>query len=142
MTLPNRAFALAGTSQGHLDDHSKIFTCPSTFGRLSNKGIDWAIFGYNRDPLTRLDYPDTQNAEESHFGHFRDFQHHRRSTGSLLRGSRRCRSATRSAITRRWSRRRRWHRQPKSATSSATAPRPGNRTSSDCAGAEARPPEQ
>jgi hypothetical protein len=101
MTLPNRAFALAGTSQGHLDDHSKIFTCPSTFGRLSNKGIDWAIFGYNRDPLTRLDYPDTQNADESHFGHFRDFQHHRRSTGSLPRGSRRCRSATRRAITRR-----------------------------------------
>ena len=54
MTLPNRAFALAGTSQGHLDDHTKIFTCPSIFGRLSDKGIDWAIFGYNREPLTRL----------------------------------------------------------------------------------------
>jgi phospholipase C len=74
MTLPNRAFSLAGTSQGHLDDHTKIFTCPSIFGRLSDKGIDWAIFGYNREPLTRLDYPDTQSADESHFGHFRDFQ--------------------------------------------------------------------
>jgi phospholipase C len=73
-TLPNRAFALAGTSQGHLDDQIKVFTCPSIFGRLSDKNIDWAIFGYNRDPLTRLDYPDTQNADESHFGHFRDFQ--------------------------------------------------------------------
>ena len=82
MTLPNRAFAVAGTSQGHLDDHTKIFTCPSIFGRLSDKGIDWAIFGYNREPLTRLDYPDTQNADESHFGHFRDFQE-RASAGTL-----------------------------------------------------------
>jgi phospholipase C len=82
MTLPNRAFAVAATSQGHLDDHTKIFTCPSIFGRLSDKGIDWAIFGYNRDPLTRLDYPDTQNADESHFGHFRDFQE-RASAGTL-----------------------------------------------------------
>jgi hypothetical protein len=68
MTLPNRAFALAGTSQGHLDDHSKIFTCPSIFGRLSNKGIDWAIFGYNRNPLTRLDYPDTQKPTRAILG--------------------------------------------------------------------------
>ena len=82
MTLPNRAFALSGTSQGHLDDHTKIFTCPSIFGRLSDKGIDWAIFGYNREPLARLDYPDTQSADESHFGHFRDFQE-RVSAGTL-----------------------------------------------------------
>jgi phospholipase C len=74
MTMPNRAFAAAGTSQGHLDDHVKVFTCPSIFGRLSDKGIDWAIYGYNRDPLTRQDFPDTQSAGESHFGHFRDFQ--------------------------------------------------------------------
>jgi phospholipase C len=74
MTMPNRAFALAGTSQGHLDDHVKIFTCPSIFGRLSDQNIDWAVFGYNREPLTRHDFPDTQRADESHFGHFRDFQ--------------------------------------------------------------------
>jgi phospholipase C len=74
MTMPNRAFALAATSQGHLDDHVKIFTCPSIFGRLSDKNVDWAIFGYNRDPLTRHDFPDAQDADDSHFGHFRDFQ--------------------------------------------------------------------
>ncbi len=73
-TIPNRAFAAAGTSQGHLDNHVKVFTCPSIFGRLSEKGIDWAIYGYNRDPLTRLDYTDTATADPSHFGHFRDFQ--------------------------------------------------------------------
>lgn len=73
-TIPNRAFACAGTSQGHLDNKVKVFTCPSIFGRLSDKNIDWGIFGYNREPLTRLDFSDTQHAPESHFGHFRDFQ--------------------------------------------------------------------
>lgn len=72
-TIPNRAFAAAATSQGHLDNHVKVFTCPSIFGALSNKNVDWGIYGYNRDPMTRLDYPDTQNAAEGHFGHFRDF---------------------------------------------------------------------
>ena len=73
-TIPNRAFAGAGTSQGHLDNHIKVFTCPSIFGRLEDKAIDWAIYGYNRDPLTRLDFTDTQHQDEKHFGHFRDFQ--------------------------------------------------------------------
>ena len=74
MTMPNRAFVAAATSQGHLDDHTKIFTCPSIFGRLSDKNVDWAIYGYNRDPLTRHDFPDVQSADDSHFGHFRDFE--------------------------------------------------------------------
>jgi phospholipase C len=74
MTMPNRAFANAGTSQGHLDNSVKSFTVPSIFGRLSQKNIDWAIYGYNNAPLTRLDFPDTQSAAETHFGHFRDFQ--------------------------------------------------------------------
>ena len=73
-TIPNRAFAAAGTSQGHLDNHVKIFTCPSIFGRLSDANMDWAIYGYTKDPLTRLDFPDTQHADETHFGHFRDFK--------------------------------------------------------------------
>jgi len=73
-TIPNRAFAGAATSQGHLDNKIKIFTCPSIFGRLSQKNLDWAIYGYNQSPLTRHDFTDTQNADASHFGHFRDFQ--------------------------------------------------------------------
>jgi len=73
-TIPNRAFANAATSQGRLDNNVKVFTCPSIYGRLSDAGIDWAIYGYKRDPLTRLDFPDTQNATNQHFGHFRDFQ--------------------------------------------------------------------
>jgi phospholipase C len=81
-TIPNRAFAAAGTSQGHLDNKVKVFTCPSIFGKLADSHIDWAIFGYNRDPLTRMDFPDTIHADESHFGHFRDFQA-RASAGTL-----------------------------------------------------------
>jgi phospholipase C len=73
-TIPNRAFCAAGTSQGHLDNHVKTFTCPSIFGSLTKANVDWAIYGYNRDPLTRLDFTDTSTAPESHFGHFRDFQ--------------------------------------------------------------------
>jgi phospholipase C len=73
-TIPNRAFAAAGTSQGHLDNKVKLFTVPSIFGRLTDAGIDWSIFGYNAPPLTRHDFPDTLDADESHFGHFRDFQ--------------------------------------------------------------------
>jgi len=73
-TIPNRAFAAAATSQGHLDNHVKAFTCPSIFGRLSDRKIDWAIYGYNSAPLTRMDFPDTIHADPSHFGHFSDFQ--------------------------------------------------------------------
>lgn len=73
-TIPNRAFAGAATSQGHLDNHVITFTCPSIFGRLSDKGLDWGIYGYSSDPLTRHDFTDVSEADESHFGHFRDFQ--------------------------------------------------------------------
>ncbi len=73
-TIPNRAFAGAATSQGHLDNHVKVFTCPSIFGLLSQNNIDWGIYGYNREPMTRMDYTDIKTADESHFGHFRDFQ--------------------------------------------------------------------
>jgi phospholipase C len=73
-TIPNRAFAAAATSQGHLDNHVKVFTCPSIYGRMTDANVDWGIYGYNRNPLTRLDYTDTIHADEKHFGHFRDFQ--------------------------------------------------------------------
>jgi phospholipase C len=73
-TLPNRAFACAATSQGHMDDKTKSYTCPSIFGLLSKHKIDWAIYGYETDPLTRQTFPDTTNAAESHFGVFSDFQ--------------------------------------------------------------------
>lgn len=73
-TLPNRAFAAAGTSQGHMDDKTKKFTAPTIFGLLSDNAINWSIYGYTSSPLTRLDFPDTTNASESHFGLFTDFQ--------------------------------------------------------------------
>lgn len=73
-TLPNRAFVCAGTSQGHMDDKTKTYTAPSIFGLLTANKLDWRIYGYNAEPLTRLDFPDTTNAPEAHFGLFTDFQ--------------------------------------------------------------------
>jgi phospholipase C len=72
-TMPNRAFACAATSQGHLDDDTKSFTVPTIFGRLSDAGVAWGIYGYDQEPLTRLDFPDTKAAPDSHFGKFADF---------------------------------------------------------------------
>src|SRR6201986_2954838 len=73
-TLPNRAFALAGTSQGHMDDYTKTYTCPSIFGALTRAGVSWRVFGYDKQPLTRADFPDITSADASHFGLFTDFQ--------------------------------------------------------------------
>jgi phospholipase C len=73
-TLPNRAFVCAATSQGHMDDTTHSYTCPSIFGLLSTNKINWAIYGYDVDPLTRQNFPDTTNADDSHFGLFADFQ--------------------------------------------------------------------
>ncbi|HXM41338.1 MAG TPA: alkaline phosphatase family protein [Bryobacteraceae bacterium] len=73
-TLPNRAFVCAATSQGHMDDKTKSYTCPTIFGLLTTNGIGWSIYGYDQDPLTRQDFSDTTNADDSHFGLFTDFQ--------------------------------------------------------------------
>ncbi len=73
-TLPNRAFVCAGTSQGHMDDKTKTYTAPSIFGLLTTHKLDWRIYGYDAEPLTRLNFPDTTNAPEEHFGLFTDFQ--------------------------------------------------------------------
>jgi phospholipase C len=73
-TMPNRAFALAATSQGHMDDHTKTYTCPSIFGSLTKAGVSWRVFGYDRQPLTKADFPDITGADPSHFGLFTDFQ--------------------------------------------------------------------
>ena len=73
-TMPNRAFALAATSQGHMDDSTKTFTCPSIFGSLTTAGLSWRVFGYDRQPLTKANFPDITGADPSHFGLFTDFQ--------------------------------------------------------------------
>ena len=73
-TLPNRAFASAATSQGHMDDNTKTFTSPSIFGLLDSHGVDWAIYGYTSQPLTKNTFTDIANAAPSHFGLFKDFE--------------------------------------------------------------------
>jgi phospholipase C len=73
-TMPNRAFANAGTSQGHMNDNTKSFTVPSIFGLMSRHGVNWAIYGVAQKLLTPLNFPDTTAAPASHFGHLQDFQ--------------------------------------------------------------------
>ena len=72
-TLPNRAFACAGTSQGHMDDKTHTFTSPSIFGLLDAHGLSWGIYGYDAPPLTRDTFTDISGAAASHFGLFTDF---------------------------------------------------------------------
>ena len=72
-TMPNRAFVNTGTSQGHMDDKTHSFTSPSIFGLLTQHQLGWSIFGYTQQPKTRLDFPDTANAPDEHFGLFTDF---------------------------------------------------------------------
>jgi phospholipase C len=73
-TLPNRAFVNAGTSQGHLDDKATKYTCPSIYSSLSTNNVTWSIYGYDEPPLTRSDFNDLVEADDSHFGLFTDFQ--------------------------------------------------------------------
>ena len=73
-TIPNRAFAAAATSQGHMNDATKSFTVPTIFDLLTDQGVRWKIYGYDKDPLTRLDFPGTTFAPDACFGRFDDFR--------------------------------------------------------------------
>jgi phospholipase C len=61
-TFPNRAFAVAGTSLGYTNNSARstpAFKTPSVFGKLTDVGQTWTIYGYSRRPLTANDFPDT-----------------------------------------------------------------------------------
>ncbi|OBI45417.1 alkaline phosphatase family protein [Mycobacterium sp. E796] len=61
-TFPNRAFAMAGTSLGYVDNSARdtpAFNTPSVFGKLVEAGQTWTIYGYSKRPLTANDFPDT-----------------------------------------------------------------------------------
>lgn len=73
-TLPNRAFSMAGTSQGHMDDKTHTFTSPSIFGTLTQRNLSWVIYGYDAAPLAKGNFPDISGASADHFGLFKDFQ--------------------------------------------------------------------
>ncbi len=73
-TMPNRAFALAGTSQGHLDDDTRTFTSPSIFGLLGKHGVTWGIYGYDAEPLTKSTFTDIATAAKGTIGEFPDFK--------------------------------------------------------------------
>jgi phospholipase C len=72
-TFPNRAFACAATSQGHMNDSTASYTVQSIFGLLTAHSRPWKIYGYDTEPLTRKNFPDTTNAPDTNFGVFTDF---------------------------------------------------------------------
>jgi phospholipase C len=72
-TFPNRAFACAATSQGHMNDGTASYTVQSIFGLMSAHALAWKIYGYNEEPLTRKNFPDTTDAPDASFGKFSDF---------------------------------------------------------------------
>lgn len=81
-TLPNRAFLHSATSQGIVTDSRPkpdnktpiVFTSPTIFTSLTNKGITWGVYGYDLPSLTRNTFSDLVNADDSHFGLFTDFK--------------------------------------------------------------------
>jgi phospholipase C len=73
-TIPNRAFAHAATSQGHMNDSTTSFTVQSIFGLLTAHNVSWKIYGYTDEPMTRGNFPDLLSAPDTNFGHFTDFQ--------------------------------------------------------------------
>jgi phospholipase C len=72
--MPNRAFACAATSQGHMDDKTHTFTSPTIFGLLDAAGLGWTVYGYDEEPLTKATFTQISSADASHFGKFTDFQ--------------------------------------------------------------------
>ncbi len=72
-TMPNRAFACAATSQGHMDDKTHTFSSPTIFGLLDAAGLGWAVYGYDAEPLTKNTFTQISSAAASHFGKFADF---------------------------------------------------------------------
>ena len=73
-TFPNRAFACAATSQGHMNDSTSSYTVQSIFGLMTANNLTWKIYGYDDEPLTRGNFPDTRSAPDTCFGKFPDFQ--------------------------------------------------------------------
>lgn len=73
-TFPNRAFACAATSQGHMNDSTSSYTVQSIFGLMTAHAVSWKIYGYDDEPLTRGNYPDTLQAPDTCFGKFANFQ--------------------------------------------------------------------
>ena len=72
-TLPNRAFLCTGTSQGHMDDKTKTYTAKSIFAALTANGVEWMIYGYESEPLSRHTFTDITEEPDSRFGVFSDF---------------------------------------------------------------------
>ena len=57
-----------------MNDSTSSYTVQSIFGLMTAHNLTWKIYGYNEEPLTRANYPDTTSAPDTFFGKFADFQ--------------------------------------------------------------------
>lgn len=73
-TLPNRAFLHAATSQGRMDDKDTTYTAATIYAALTRQNVGWMIYGYDAEPLTRVDFSDLTSAPDGNFGLFADFR--------------------------------------------------------------------
>jgi phospholipase C len=55
------------------DRLASSYTVQSIFGLMSDHSLAWKIYGYDQEPLTRKNFPDTTNAPDTNFGPFNDF---------------------------------------------------------------------
>src|SRR5271163_3072382 len=77
-TVPNRTFAVAGTSLGYTNNSAHrvpAFNTPSVFGKLADAGQTWTIYGYSNHPVTANDFPDTIHAHDEHNFQVQNDQH-------------------------------------------------------------------
>ncbi len=86
-TIPNRSFIHMATSQGVLKDTVEIkqpdgsmkkgqfeYTAPTIYTALTNAKVLWSMYGYDAPPLARSTIKELQEADNSHFGTYADFQ--------------------------------------------------------------------
>ncbi len=57
-----------------MNDSTASYTVQSIFGLMAAHNLSWKIYGYDQQPLTRKNYPDTTSAPAARFGLFTDFQ--------------------------------------------------------------------
>jgi phospholipase C len=57
-----------------MNDSTSSYTVQSIFGLMTANHLSWKIYGYDAEPLTRANYPDTTSAPDNFFGKFTDFQ--------------------------------------------------------------------
>jgi phospholipase C len=74
-TWPNRAFAQAGASAGHVNNESWPWNIPTIFDVLEQQGLSWRVYNNSALPsLTKTMFFEKYSSNENNFGGIGDFQ--------------------------------------------------------------------